>query len=164
MNNGYLQAVLLPPAIRQTSSAFESDTKLICHILYTSWKNPSQKYNYEDFKKAHSDVKVSQRYFERLKPFFAQPLRPKDRNTCCCRKHVEARLLFRKCMDYIRRTDRAHLLYDHLSDVVNTFMCPKPKVLQYHRIECIRRTCDDCGVDKSPIFTEPLSDNVDTVS
>ena len=124
----------------------------------------SQSEIYEDFKKAHNDVKISQRYFERLKPFFVQPLRPKDRNTCCCRKHVEARLLFRKCMDYNRRTYRAHLLCDHLSDVVNTTMCPKPEGSQYHRIECIRRTCDDCGVDKSPIFTEPLSENVDTVS
>lgn len=124
------------------------------HPTYIMEKTQSE--IFEEFKAANSDIKVSQRYFERLRPFFVQQLRPKDRTTCCCRKHVEARLLFRKCNDFNRKTGRTHLLFDHLSDAVNTTMCPKPDGSQYHSIKCIRRTCADCGVNKSQLFTEPL--------
>ena len=145
--------------IKRLRTGYKTYTSHPIHIM-----EKSQSEIYEEFKTAHSDIKVSQRYFERLRPFFVQPLRPKDRNTCCCRKHVEARLLYRKCMEFNRRTGRTQLLYDHLSDAVNTTLCPKPDGSQYHKIECIRRTCAECGVDKSPLFIEPLPDNVESVS
>ncbi|WAR06387.1 hypothetical protein MAR_021756 [Mya arenaria] len=103
----------------------------LSHPLYIMEKTQSE--IYEDFKMTHSNIKISQRCFERLRPFFVQPLRPKDRNTCCCRKHVEAILLFRKCMEYNRKHDRTHLSYEHLTDVVQTTMCPKPANSKYNQ-------------------------------
>ncbi|WAR01723.1 hypothetical protein MAR_008281 [Mya arenaria] len=149
-----------------TSRKARSDklTDATKHIIYDAWLSPNNsrttgnKADVKHFKMTHSNIKISQRCFERLRPFFVQPLRPKDRNTCCCRKHVEAILLFRKCMEYNRKHDRTHLSYEHLTDVVQTTMCPKPANSKYNRIECIRRTCPNCGVHKSPLFSESVPD------
>ena len=51
----------------------------------------------------HPDIKMSQRTFERLKPYFDRAARPKYRITCCCRYHVEARSLFLKSMEFRKK-------------------------------------------------------------
>ncbi|VDI61408.1 Hypothetical predicted protein, partial [Mytilus galloprovincialis] len=38
---------------------------------------------YISFKEKYPDLKISQRLFERLKPYFVVPVRPCDRETCC---------------------------------------------------------------------------------
>ena len=43
---------------------------------------------------------MSQRLFESYKPFFVMQVKQKDRNTCCCRQHIEVRSLIKKCMEF----------------------------------------------------------------
>ena len=57
---------------------------------------------FHDFKRKYPEIVMKQRAFENCKPFFVVPARPQDRNSCCCRQHVEVRMLFRSCMDYRR--------------------------------------------------------------
>ena len=64
------------------------------------WKKHSE--IFQDFKKKYPEIGMKQRAFENCKPFFVVPARPKDRNSCCCRQHVEIRMLFKMCMDYGR--------------------------------------------------------------
>ena len=52
------------------------------------------------FREKNPTVKICQRSFEKLKPFFVQPIRPKDKQTYCCRYHIEIRGIFKSCMDF----------------------------------------------------------------
>jgi hypothetical protein len=44
---------------------------------------------FHDFQSAFPNINVSQRVFERCKPFFVRSANNKDRVTCCCRYHLE---------------------------------------------------------------------------
>ena len=55
---------------------------------------------YIDFVAKYPDIKIGQRTFDKLKPFFVRPASEKDRNTCCCRYHIESNLLFKSCMKF----------------------------------------------------------------
>ena len=55
---------------------------------------------YIDFVAKYPDIKIGQRTFDKLKPFFVRPASGKDRNTCCCRYHIESNLLFKSCMKF----------------------------------------------------------------
>lgn len=57
---------------------------------------------FQDFKKKYPEIGTKQRAFENCKPFFVVPARPEDRNSCCCCKHMEIRMLFKTCMEYRR--------------------------------------------------------------
>ena len=53
-----------------------------------------------EFQALHPDVKIKQRKFESLKPFFIRAAKEKDRRSCLCRKHVEAQIVFKDCMKF----------------------------------------------------------------
>jgi hypothetical protein len=54
---------------------------------------------YIDFVAKYPDIKIGQRTFDKLNPFFVRPASEKDRNTCCCRYHTESnRKINRKLM------------------------------------------------------------------
>ena len=55
---------------------------------------------YIEFKRKYPEVKMYQRSFENCRPFFVVSARPADRNSCCCRSHVEIRLLFTESMKF----------------------------------------------------------------
>ena len=90
---------------------------------------------YLTFKEEYPEIRISQRSFETLKPFFVIPVRQKDRMTCCCRIFVETKMLFKRCMDFRRRLFKTQNLseddksrssiYNHLQDVVNETLCTK---------------------------------------
>ncbi|CAG2239434.1 unnamed protein product [Mytilus edulis] len=46
------------------------------------------------FQQTRPEIKISQRTFEKCKPYFIRAARPKDRTTCCCRYHLENKYLF----------------------------------------------------------------------
>lgn len=110
---------------------------------------------YLAFKEKYPDIKISQRSFESLKPFFVIPVRQKDRMTCCCRICVETKMLFKRCMDFRRRLFKTQNLsendksatpvYNHLQDVVNETLCSKDPNKSLFKISCLNRECSDCG-------------------
>ena len=53
---------------------------------------------YNDFIVEHSEVKVSQRCFEKLMPYYVKPATKKDRMSCLCRILVEANMVFKAFM------------------------------------------------------------------
>ncbi len=55
---------------------------------------------FQEFKTKNPDIKISQRQFEKYKPFYVRAVREKDRQTCCCKYHIEANLLFKACKSF----------------------------------------------------------------
>ena len=91
-------------------------------------------------KEKYPEIKIGQRCFEKCKPFFVFPTRPQDRLSCCCKAHVEIRMVFARCMQFRRRALSRRLekegsctTLDHLTDAVNQTLCPKPFGSEYHR-------------------------------
>ena len=99
---------------------------------------------------ANPDVKISQRKFEYLKPFFIRSARERDRRSCLCRKHEEIKMVFSDCMKVrknIIKTSNcdAVAVPSSVSDVVKQTMCAKPEGSEFHKLDCITRKCKDCG-------------------
>ena len=117
---------------------------------------------YDEFKQKYPDIKMRQRSFESCKPFFVVPARPADRNSCCCRAHVEIRMLFAACMKF-RKTvindgqAAEYPVYDHLNDAVNVTLCAKVDGDTYYAKECCDRECDKCGVHLLRLLEEEES-------
>ena len=61
---------------------------------------------YFNFHAANPDVKISQRKFESLKPYFVKGAKECDRRSCLCRKHEEARIVFSEQGSKLRLTGR----------------------------------------------------------
>ena len=53
---------------------------------------------YNDFIVEHSEVKVSQRCFEKFRPYYVKPATKKDRMSCLCHIQVEANMVFKAFM------------------------------------------------------------------
>ena len=105
-------------------------------------------------------MKMGQSAFEKCKPFFVTPptmARMKDHITCCCRTHVEARMMFKSCIDFRRsfsgRSD-TYVICEHLSHMVSDTLCPKEDNKLFHHKECLTRKCSDCGVFKLNVMEE----------
>ena len=119
-----------------------------------------------EFKRKYPDVKMGQRFFEKCKPFSVFSPTQRDRVSCCCRVHVETRLVFRACMEFRRKflslaEQDDFVVFEHLSDMAEQTSCPKQGA-EYHAKECLMRQCPNCGVQNLPLMPEEasLSDKV----
>ncbi|CAH3159233.1 unnamed protein product [Porites lobata] len=118
---------------------------------------------YLEFRNLHPEIKIKQRKFENLKPFYVKQARERDQTSCLCRKHVETRIVFTNCMKF-----RKFLVADDnqspptpktLNEAVEMTLCAKEEGRGYHNLKCIERMCEDCGVYKCPLLAEESSDN-----
>lgn len=117
-----------------------------------------------EFQAVHPDVKIKQRKFESLKPFFIRAAKEKDRRSCLCRKHVEAQIVFKDCMRFrksvCKRNGRTDVsIPSTLTEAVNLTLCGKSDEQSYHNLKCLKRECDECGVDKFVLLPEELSED-----
>ena len=118
----------------------------------------SQTEVYLEFKSKYPEIKIGQRTFEKCKPFFVKPAREEDRVSCCCRTHVEARMLFTQCMNFRKsvvakmelskgQNDQPQYpVFSHLTDIVQQTLCPKQEGKCYNEKDCLYRECPHCGV------------------
>ena len=114
---------------------------------------------FQDFKRKYPEIVMKQRAFETCKPFFVVPARPQDRNSCCCRQHVEIRMLFRSCMDYRRNIvsndeerSRRFKVYDSLNELVDETLCENQG--NEFQSECLQRSCRHCGTKRFQLLPE----------
>ena len=81
-----------------------------------------------EFQAIHPDIKIKQRKFESLKPFFIRAAKERDRRSCLCRKHVEAQIVFKDCMKFRKNVSRKNERNDvpipsSLTEVVELTLC-----------------------------------------
>ena len=57
-----------------------------------------------EFAAQYPGVRIKQRKFEILKPFFVRAASERDRRSCLCRKHVEAQVILKDCMKFRKET------------------------------------------------------------
>jgi hypothetical protein len=134
----------------------------LSHPIYILQK--SQTEVYDEFKSQYPDIVISQRAFETLKPYFVQPMRLRDRNTCCCRKHVEIRLVLKKCMHFRRQllvnksdeVKQVYPVYSHISELVEATLCRKHANSAFNTRECVERNCKRCGTKLLDLLPEEM--------
>jgi hypothetical protein len=131
------------------------------HVIYVLEKTQTEAYL--EFKKAQPDIKISQRMFDKCRPFFVRPVRQQDRQTCCCRYHVETKSLFKSCMNFrkkilsdkedeIENVPENVVLFNSLSEVGDATLCPATE--GNIDIACLDRKCDQCGVQNLQLLPE----------
>lgn len=113
---------------------------------------------YNEFQSKYPNIKIGQRSFENLKPYFVIPARPQDRNSCCCRQHVEIRMIFTSCMLFRRtKTSGSAPIFGSITELVNSTLCTTEPGSDYFKRECLQRKCDECGISKFKLGPEELS-------
>lgn len=115
-----------------------------------------------EFQAIHPDVKIKQPKFESLKPFFICAAKAKDWRSCLCRKHVKTQIVFKDCLKFWKNACRKSGRNDvsipsNLTEAANLILFEKPNDQPYHKLKCLNRDCDQCGVDKFVLLTEELS-------
>ena len=124
---------------------------------------------FREFLELHSEVKIRQRKFESLKPFFVKQAKERDRRSCLCREHVEMQIVFKSCMKYRKELVKKSANIDEsfvikrVTEAAEKTLCPKPEGINYHNIKCLERECTECGVDNIEFLPEETSGEV-TVS
>ena len=110
---------------------------------------------------------MCQRTFERCKPHYVMSIRPKDRQTCCCRYHIEARTLFKSCMNFRKKITQENYneteslsVYEHINDLILSTMCNSASGEPARK--CRNRECENCGIDTFELLPEE-SDMSETV-
>ncbi|CAC5425047.1 unnamed protein product [Mytilus coruscus] len=137
------------------------------HQVYLLEKTQTEVYI--DFTTEYPCIKLSQRSFENCKPYFIRQVRPKDRQTCCCRYHVETKSAFKSCMNFRKKLlnendaydeNNVHV-YDYISDIVDVTLCNKED--NVHKISCLKRDCGECGINKLELLPkETAAGDLDT--
>lgn len=116
-----------------------------------------------EFQQLHPEVKVKQRKFESLKPFFVKQATERDRRSCLCRKHVETKIVFDACMKFRKGTgketdnDGEYPVLKTLTELVEKTLCPKEEGKMFHNIKCLERECESCGVETLQLLPEETS-------
>ncbi|XP_062600261.1 uncharacterized protein LOC134261881 [Saccostrea cucullata] len=135
--------------------------QFVSHALYVLEKTQTEVYI--EFKEMNPQIKISQRAFEKLKPFFVQHVRPKDKQTCCCRYHIEIRGMFRCCMEYRRKVlqTRPELVeefkvYENLNELINDTLCSNSEN-NGQKLQCLQRNCEKCGIKTLKLMEEEKS-------
>ena len=126
------------------------------HVLELTQTEAFQKFQTE-----HPEVKLKQRKFESLKPFFVKGAKERDRQSCMCRQHVEAQMVFKDCMKVRSQLSEQEgvdaTVYTSLSEVISLTLCPLEGENRYHNITCLKRECNDCGVNKFDLLPQESS-------
>ncbi|XP_068689864.1 uncharacterized protein [Montipora foliosa] len=126
------------------------------HVLEVTQTEAFQK-----FQKEHPNVKIKQRKFESLKPFFVKGAKERDRQTCMCRQHVEVQMVFKDCMKV-----RSHIvekegvdttIYSSLAEIISVTLCPVEAEKELHNLACLKRECTECGVNLFSLLPQEQS-------
>ena len=124
------------------------------HPKHVLEKNQTE--GYVEFTSMHPEIKISQRKFENLKPFFVKGAKERHRQTCKCRQHIDLQIMFKDCMKFQKKVVDAReeehqadtQVYTSVSDVIEQTLCPKSQNNKYHNLICLKRECKECGVQK----------------
>jgi len=115
------------------------------------------------FQQTYPEIKVSQRTFDKCKPYFVRAARLKDRTTCCCRYHLESKYIFNAFMSHRNQlvkngaiNERNFKSYETLAELCVETMCPI-EVGEIHLKDCLERNCSKCGVNLLKISEPELS-------
>ncbi|VDI16270.1 Hypothetical predicted protein [Mytilus galloprovincialis] len=130
------------------------------HMIHILEKTQTEVYT--DFKIENPEINISQRCFENCKPFFVRPVRQKDRQTCCCRYHVEIKAAFKACMSF-----RKQILSEKETENIVPTNCPVFRDIKdlysvtlcntedrFYDISCLKRECNICSVDNFELLDE----------
>lgn len=118
-------------------------SKHMVHIL-----EKTQTEVYLDFKRENPNIAIGQRSFEGCKPYYVRQVRQKDRQTCCCRYHVEIKSCFKACMDFRKKyvQDDLFPIFNDIGEISDVTLCATGD--RYHDIACLKRMCTRCGIHK----------------
>lgn len=138
----------------------------VSHMIHVLEKTQTEVYT--EFLRDNPEIVMSQSSFERMKPFFVRPVRVQDRNTCCCRYHVEIQSVFKSCMDKRRNilegkddeTKTTYPIYQNINDVIRCTVCEEDCIQQkQYKPECLSRNCEKCGIHGLKLMPEETTDN-----
>ncbi|XP_053389228.1 uncharacterized protein LOC128552225 [Mercenaria mercenaria] len=128
---------------------------------------------YLNFVKENPDIKIGQRLFESLKPYYIKSAKRKDRITCLCKQHVEVSSLFKKAkecrksiLDKTPNLKDDYVLWGSLSDVTEESLCPPVSINgeKMFRMSCLKRDCTKCGVSNIKLMAQELDDSTSFVT
>ena len=117
---------------------------------------------FRDFCEKNPDIRMHQRTFEKLKPYYVVPASGKDRNSCCCQKCVGLNMSFESSMKFRNKLNKLegnnYKTYESVSEIIAETMCENPT------LKCRERKCKHCGTDKFEVLEEEREDSFENGS
>ena len=111
---------------------------------------------YQDFKQQHSDVTASFSTFIRNKPKNVESTRKQPCFGCLCESCSNVDLKLRALSQVAARC-RSDVKLKDKYEAVKITVCEKEKGAAFHKLNCIKRKCNSCGVDSLVRFYQPLT-------
>lgn len=129
------------------------------------------------FKEENPELKVQERAFIKLRPYFVRSL--KERDVCCCIFHVETQMMnegLSRMRDRMLGVHREHInlcvcpvcqparsdgsegclahlsVYKGTTALWESCVCPKEELDLWHDRKCLLGECGNCGVDRKLMF------------
>ena len=90
--------------------------------------------------------------------------RERDWRSCLCRKHEEAKLIFRECIKFRKSVLNEATHADNppvplsVKEGVELTLCPKPEGNEFHKFSCINRERVNCGTHLFSLLPEESSE------
>lgn len=111
----------------------------------------SQTMLYKKICETHPTLKISQRSFEFVKPFYCVPL--KIRSTCCCKYHVEFSMHHELLWSIHSTLHTNEMLEDcgasglpkSSRDLLDQFLCHRDDGCLFYKQDCLNAKCLECG-------------------
>lgn len=140
-----------------SSSSFVPDKKAVNKKTMESKKvldEPVSKV-YENFKEKNPNMQLSLSKFSKLRPANIQTTRSKRLYQSMCEYCTNGKLKREALNKACDRVGIPNCKVKHNSDLIAITACPKQDG-EFHPMQCIRRDCEHCGVQKLDIYYEPL--------
>lgn len=123
------------------------------------------------FKQQYPDIKVRQRAFEKLKPWYIRPTLRSDRVVCACQTHVNMKEMFLGWRQFRSKKVKAaaaaqgrlswqysKTLPDNLTDLANEVLCEidinTSTNPEFHNLKCVDGECGNCGMHRLVLVIE----------
>jgi hypothetical protein len=114
----------------------------------------SQTEAFREFKKAHPNIRIKQRRFERTKPPYIYPTLRSDRIVCACQTHVNMRELYKGLIAYRKLCLEKHFVDEyehelplHVTDMVYEVVCGVEEEAFSFKTACAQGRCESCSLD-----------------
>lgn len=98
---------------------------------------------FQTLKQEFSNVKICQRMFESLCPYFVHI--NKMHETCCCQNHVEFGLHLQSYKKVMAVIDPNLVIPSSKTQFVRSILCDKLEDSDEFKLQCIKNQCEDCG-------------------
>ncbi|KAK0057733.1 hypothetical protein Bpfe_012963 [Biomphalaria pfeifferi] len=109
-------------------------------------------------------LKVSFSKFAKLKPFMTKATQHNKMQSCLCEFCMKIFLYMEGINKFLIKKGHRELTLKNPASSLDLTLCPRTNANCFHKLQCIERSCSNCGVDLINKYFEPLKNCMDELA